>query len=134
SLAGFCTPGVDIGLFCSTPGVALARNVPHKHAMHMLLTGDMVTAEQAAHIGLVNRVVSPGTERDEAIKLARQIASQSATAVRLGKEAFHRQVEMDLKDAYRFASQVMVENMLRRDAVEAIGAFLEKRAPTWEDG
>ncbi len=133
SLARFCTPGVDIGLFCSTPGVALARNVPRKHAMDMLLTGDIVSAEHAARIGLVNRVVPPGTERDQAIKLARQIAQKPATTVRLGKEAFYAQLEMGLKDAYRFASQVMVENMLRRDAVEGIGAFLEKRAPAWEN-
>jgi enoyl-CoA hydratase/carnithine racemase len=131
--AGFCTPGVDIGLFCSTPGVALARNVPRKHAMHMLLTGETVSAEHAVRIGLVNRVVAPGTERDHAIKLARQIAQKSAMTVRIGKEAFYRQVDMGLGDAYRFASQVMVDNMLRRDAVEGIGAFVEKRAPTWED-
>jgi enoyl-CoA hydratase/carnithine racemase len=133
SLAGFCTPGVDIGLFCSTPGVALARNLPRKHAMEMLLTGETVSAEDAARIGLVNRVVAPGTEREQAIKLARQIAAQSAMAVRIGKEAFYRQVDMGLGDAYRFASQVMVENMLRRDAAEGIGAFLEKREPVWED-
>jgi enoyl-CoA hydratase/carnithine racemase len=133
SNAGFCTPGVDIGLFCSTPGVALARNVPRKHALGMLLTGETVSAEQAARIGLINRVVAPGTEREQAIKLARQIAQKSAMTVRIGKEAFYRQVEMDLGDAYRFASQVMVENMLRRDAAEGIGAFLEKRSPAWED-
>jgi enoyl-CoA hydratase/carnithine racemase len=133
SLAGFCTPGVDIGLFCSTPGVALARNVPRKHAMEMLLTGDTVSAEHAAHIGLVNRVVAPGTELESAIELARHIAAKSAMTVRLGKEAFYRQIEMDLKDAYLFASQMMVENMLRRDAAEGIGAFLEKRTPSWED-
>jgi enoyl-CoA hydratase/carnithine racemase len=133
SHAGFCTPGVDIGLFCSTPGVALARNVPRKQAMEMLLTGETVSAEHAARIGLVNRVVAPGAEREQAIQLARQIAQKSALTVRIGKEAFYRQVDMGLGDAYRFASQVMVENMLRRDAAEGIGAFLEKRAPAWED-
>jgi enoyl-CoA hydratase/carnithine racemase len=133
SLAGFCTPGVDIGLFCSTPAVALSRNVARKHAMDMLLTGDTIAAEQALRIGLVNRVVPPGTEREEAIKLARQIAAKSAMTVRLGKETFYRQVEMSLADAYRLASQVMVENMLRRDAAEGIGAFLDKRKPAWED-
>jgi enoyl-CoA hydratase/carnithine racemase len=133
SLAGFCTPGVDIGLFCTTPMVALTRNVARKHAMDMLLTGDTVSAEHAARVGLVNRVVSPGTEREHAIKLARQIAAKSAMAVRLGKEAFYRQAEMGLSDAYRFASHVMVENMLRYDAAEGIGAFLEKRQPKWED-
>jgi len=101
--------------------------------MNMLLTGETVSAEHAARIGLVNRVVSPGTERDEAIELARQIAAKSAMTVRLGKEAFYHQVEMGLEEAYRFASRVMVENMLRRDAAEGIGAFLEKRTPAWDD-
>ncbi len=133
SLAGFCTPGVDIGLFCTSPAVALSRNVARKHAMDMLLTGETISAEHAARIGLVNRVVSPGTEREQAIKLAREIAAKSAMTVRLGKEAFYRQAEMDLKDAYRFASQVMVDNMLRYDAAEGIGAFIEKRKPKWED-
>jgi enoyl-CoA hydratase/carnithine racemase len=133
SAAGFCTPGVDIGLFCSTPGVALARNVARKHAMELLLTGETVSAEHAARIGLVNRVVAPGTERDQAIALARRIAQKSALTVRLGKEAFYRQVEMELGEAYRFAAQVMVENMLRRDAAEGISAFLAKRSPAWED-
>jgi enoyl-CoA hydratase/carnithine racemase len=133
SLATFCTPGVDIGLFCSTPMVALSRNVPRKHAMHMLLTGDTISAEDAMRIGLVNRVVAPETERDEALKLAGQIASKSAMTVRLGKEAFYRQIEMGLADAYRFTSQVMVENMLRHDAAEGMGAFVEKRQPKWED-
>ena len=133
SLAGFCTPGVDIGLFCSTPAVALSRNVARKHAMDMLLTGDTISAEHAARIGVINRVAPPGTEREEAIKLARQIAAKSAMTVRLGKEAFYRQIDMGLSDAYRHASQVMVENMLRRDAAEGIGAFLDKRKPEWED-
>jgi len=132
--AGFCTPGVDIGLFCSTPMVALTRNVARKHAMEMLLTGDTITAEHALRIGLVNRVVPAGTEREEAIKLARRIAAKSATAVRFGKEAFYRQIDMELSDAYRLASQVMVENMLRYDATEGIAAFLEKREPDWKDG
>jgi enoyl-CoA hydratase/carnithine racemase len=133
SLAGFCTPGVDIGLFCSTPMVPLTRNVARKHAFDMLLTGETVSADHAARIGLVNRVVSPGTEREHALKLAREIAAKSAMAVRLGKETFYRQLEMGLADAYRFASHVMVENMLRHDAAEGISAFLEKRKPVWED-
>ncbi len=133
SLAGFCTPGVDIGLFCSTPAVALSRNVARKHAMDMLLTGDTIAAEQALRIGLVNRVVSPGSEREEATKLARQIAAKSAMTVRLGKETFYQQAELGLADAYRVASQTMVDNMLRRDAAEGIGAFLDKRKPHWED-
>jgi len=99
----------------------------------MLLTGETVSAEHAARIGLVNRVVAPGTEREHAIKLARQIAQKSAMTVRVGKEAFYRQIDMGLGDAYRSASHVMVENMLRRDAAEGIGAFLEKRTPAWED-
>lgn len=133
SAATFATPGVNIGLFCSTPMVALARNVSRKAAMEMLLTGDLVPAEEARRIGLVNRVVAPGAERDEALKLARQIASKSALTVKIGKEAFYRQLEMRLADAYRYTSEVMVENMLARDAEEGIGAFIEKRAPTWED-
>jgi enoyl-CoA hydratase/carnithine racemase len=131
--AKFATPGVNIGLFCSTPMVALSRNVPRKHAMEMLLTGDLISAQDAQRIGLVNRVVVPGTERDEALKLARQIASKSALTVKIGKAAFYRQLEMTLADAYRYASEVMVENMLARDAEEGIGAFIDKRTPNWED-
>jgi len=133
SAAKFATPGVNIGLFCSTPMVALSRNVSRKAAMEMLLTGDLTSAEEAQRIGLVNRVVAPGTERDEALRLARQIASKSALTVKIGKEAFYRQLEMNLADAYRYASEVMVENMLARDAEEGIGAFIEKRTPSWED-
>jgi enoyl-CoA hydratase/carnithine racemase len=131
--AGFCTPGVNIGLFCSTPMVALSRNVAPKHAMEMLLTGDMFSAEQALQMGLVNRVVTPGQERDEAFRFAQQVASKSSAVVKLGKRAFYDQLEMNLADAYRHASAVMVENMLLRDAAEGIGAFLDKRTPTWED-
>ena len=133
SAAKFATPGVNIGLFCSTPMVALSRNVSRKAAMEMLLTGDLISAEDAQRIGLVNRVVAPGTERDEALKLAWQIASKSALTVKIGKEAFYRQLEMSLADAYRYTSEVMVENMLARDAEEGIGAFIEKRTPSWED-
>jgi enoyl-CoA hydratase/carnithine racemase len=131
--AKFATPGVHIGLFCSTPMVALSRNVTPKHAMEMLLTGDLVSAEEACRIGLINRVVTPGTERDEATKLARRLAAKSSLIVKLGKEAFYRQLDMSLPEAYRFASQVMVENMMVRDAEEGISAFVEKRPPTWED-
>jgi enoyl-CoA hydratase/carnithine racemase len=133
SAAKFATPGVNIGLFCSTPMVALSRNIARKHAMEMLLTGDLISAEDAQRIGLINRAVASGTERDEALKLARQIASKSALTVKIGKEAFYRQLEMNLADAYRYASDVMVENMLARDAEEGIGAFIEKRIPNWED-
>jgi enoyl-CoA hydratase/carnithine racemase len=131
--ARFATPGVDIGLFCSTPMVALSRNVPRKQAMEMLLTGEPITAERARDIGLVNRVVAAGTERDAAIALAQQVARKSAHTIRIGKEAFYKQAEMSLTDAYRFAAEVMTENMMARDAEEGIGAFIEKRAPKWED-
>ncbi len=131
--AKFATPGVNIGLFCSTPMVALSRNVPRKQAMEMLLTGDMISAEEAARIGLVNHVVAPGSERDEALKLAKKITAKSALTVKIGKEAFYRQLEMPLAEAYRYASEVMVENMLARDAEEGIAAFIEKREPKWED-
>lgn len=131
--ASFATPGVDIGLFCSTPMVALSRNVPRKQAMEMLLTGEPVPATRAREIGLVNRVVAAGTERDAAIALAQQVALKSAYTVKLGKEAFYRQVEMSLADAYRYAAEVMTENMMARDAEEGIGAFIEKRTPTWRD-
>src|SRR5947207_2390916 len=133
SAARFATPGVNIGLFCSTPMVALSRNVPRKHAMEMLLTGDMIEAQEALRIGLVNRVVPAGAERAAALALARQIASKSALTVKIGKEAFYRQLEMNLADAYAYASDVMVENMLARDAEEGIGAFIDKRTPAWED-
>ncbi|MCK1653568.1 enoyl-CoA hydratase [Bradyrhizobium sp. 149] len=131
--ASFATPGVDIGLFCSTPMVALSRNVPRKQAMEMLLTGEPIPAARAREIGLVNRVVAAGTERDAAIALAEQVALKSAYTVKLGKEAFYRQAEMSLADAYRYAAEVMTENMMARDAEEGIGAFIEKRTPTWRD-
>ncbi|RED42490.1 enoyl-CoA hydratase/carnithine racemase [Rhodopseudomonas thermotolerans] len=131
--ATFATPGVDIGLFCSTPMVALSRNVPRKHAMQMLLTGEPVDAEEARRIGLINRVVPHGTERAAAVTLAEQIAGKSAHTVKIGKEAFYRQAELNLADAYHYASQVMAENMMAADAEEGIGAFLEKRQPEWKD-
>ncbi|MDB5601428.1 MAG: putative enoyl-CoA hydratase [Xanthobacteraceae bacterium] len=131
--AKFATPGVNIGLFCSTPMVALSRNIAPKHAMELLLTGDMVSAEDAARMGLVNRVVPAGSEGTEALALARKIAGKSGHTVKIGKEAFYRQAEMKLTDAYDYASQVMVDNMLARDAEEGIGAFIDKREPTWEN-
>jgi enoyl-CoA hydratase/carnithine racemase len=131
--AKFATPGVNLGLFCSTPMVALSRNVSRKHNMEMLLTGEMISAEHAARIGLVNFVVDAGSERAEALKLAKKIASKSTLTVKIGKEAFYRQLEMPLAEAYEYASDVMVENMLARDAEEGIGAFIEKRQPKWED-
>lgn len=131
--AKFATPGVNIGLFCSTPMVALSRNVSNKHAMEMLLTGDLVDARRACEIGLINRVVAYGTERDEAFALAKKITSKSAYTLKIGKEAFYKQRELDLTAAYRYTAEVMTENMLARDAVEGIGAFVEKREPKWED-
>jgi len=131
--ASFATPGVDIGLFCSTPMVALSRNVPRKQAMEMLLTGEPVSATTARDIGLVNRVVAAGTEREAAIALAQKVALKSAYTVKLGKAAFYRQAEMSLAEAYRYAAEVMTENMMARDAEEGIGAFIEKREPKWQD-
>lgn len=129
--ARFCTPGVHIGLFCSTPMVALSRNLSAKHAMEMLLLGEMVPAQEAARLGLVNRVVPSGEALTEARRLAAIIASKSAATVKIGKRAFYEQREMGLKAAYDHASAVMVENMLARDAEEGIGAFMEKRRPDW---
>ncbi|HZP69651.1 MAG TPA: enoyl-CoA hydratase [Pseudolabrys sp.] len=131
--AKFATPGVDIGLFCSTPMVALSRNIARKHAMEMLLTGDAVSAENAYRMGLINRVVSPGKEREEALAFAGKIAGKSSHIVKIGKEGFYRQAEMSLKDAYQYASEVMVENLMARDAEEGLKAFIEKRQPKWED-
>jgi enoyl-CoA hydratase/carnithine racemase len=129
--ARFSTPGVHIGLFCSTPMVALSRNLAPKHAMEMLLLGEMVSASDAARMGLVNRVVRPGAALDEAMRMARIIVSKSSHTLKVGKAAFYEQVEMGLSDAYAHAAQVMVENMLHRDAGEGIGAFIDKREPVW---
>ena len=131
--ARFATPGVNIGLFCSTPMVALTRAVGRKAAMEMLLTGDLVDAERARDLGLVNRVVPEAKLDSEVTALARQIAGKSALTVKIGKEAFYRQAELPLADAYAYASEVMTRNMLARDAEEGIDAFLEKRPPRWED-
>ena len=132
--ARFCTPGVNLGLFCSTPMVALSRNLSRKHAMEMLLTGDFFSPEDARAFGLVNRVVPAGEARASALTLAARIADKSAATVKIGKRAFYAQAEMPLAQAYGHASAVMVENMLARDAEEGIGAFTEKRAPVWEQG
>src|SRR6202166_4475815 len=113
--------------------LALSRNIPRKAAMEMLLTGDMISAEEAARIGLVNHVVAPGIERDEALKLAKKIAAKSALTVKIGKEAFYRQLEMPLAEAYRYTSEVRVETLLARAAEEGISAFIEKRDPKWQD-
>jgi enoyl-CoA hydratase/carnithine racemase len=129
--ARFATPGVNIGLFCSTPMVALSRAVGRKAAMEMLLTGDLIDTARARELGLVNRVVSEAALADATLALARQIASKSPLTLAIGKEAFYRQAEMSLADAYAYASEVMTRNMLARDAAEGIDAFLQKRAPVW---
>jgi enoyl-CoA hydratase/carnithine racemase len=131
--ARFATPGVDIGLFCSTPMVALTRAVGRKAAMEMLLTGDLIDAATAKSLGLVNRVVPAAKLRDATDALARQIAGKSAFTVAIGKEAFYRQAELDLAAAYTLASEVMTRNMLALDAAEGIDAFIAKRKPVWQD-
>lgn len=130
--ARFATPGVNIGLFCSTPMVALSRNVSRKRAMEMLLLGEMLGAKEAADWGLVNRVVAEGQALDAALGLAAQIASKSSATVAIGKETFYRQLELPLADAYAEAAAVMVRNMLFADAKEGIGAFIEKRPAVWK--
>jgi enoyl-CoA hydratase/carnithine racemase len=129
--ARFCTPGVDIGLFCSTPAVALSRNIGRKAAMEMLLTGRMVGAEEAQSLGLINRVAEDA--RGTALELAAQVAARSAATIRMGKRGFLQQAGLPLHAAYDAASAVMVDNMLTADAAEGIGAFLAKRTPTWQD-
>ena len=129
--ARFATPGVDIGLFCSTPMVALSRSVGRKPAMEMLLTGDLVPAARARDLGLINRIVPEPDLAAATRALAAQIAAKSPLTVAIGKEAFYRQAEMDLERAYAYASDVMTRNMLARDAAEGIDAFLNKRQPQW---
>jgi enoyl-CoA hydratase/carnithine racemase len=130
--ARFATPGVNIGLFCSTPMVALSRNLPRKMAMEMLLTGDLVDAKTAKLIGLINHVATHDELRVVTMRLAHKIASKSRATVKLGKEAFYRQLEMPLSEAYDYASEVMTRNMMMADAGEGIGAFIDKRNPKWE--
>lgn len=131
--AAFATPGVNIGLFCSTPMVALSRNVARKHAMEMLLLGEMIPARRAYEMGLVNRIAAPDQVLPEALTMAELIASKSSITLKTGKDAFYRQLEMPVAEAYDYASRVMTENMLREDASEGICAFLEKRPPRWPD-
>ena len=131
--ARFATPGVNIGLFCSTPMVALSRNVSHKHAMEMLLTGDMISANRAEQIGLVNRVLPPEDLTSGTMALAERIAQKSTMTVAKGKRAFYAQSPMPLAEAYSYTSRVMVDNILKQDAKEGIGAFIEKRNPQWLD-
>jgi enoyl-CoA hydratase/carnithine racemase len=130
--AKFATSGVNIGLFCSTPMVALSRNVVRKHAMEMLLLGEFLPAERMAEMGLVNSVVPEDQVAGEAMRMARIIADKSSAAVKIGKEAFYRQAEMTLDDAYEYAGRVMAENMMARDAEAGIGAFVSKQPmPNW---
>jgi len=131
--AQFATPGVNIGLFCSTPMVALSRNVSRKHAMEMLLTGDLIDATRASEMGLINKAV-PTAELNQTVQnLATKIASKSTVPLTIGKRAYYEQLEMGISDAYVYASEAMVKNILTRDAEEGVGAFIEKRAPKWED-
>ena len=129
----FATPGVNLGLFCSTPMVALSRNVNKKNAMEMLLTGDFISSEKAKDIGLINNVVSKEELPSEVAKLAEKIASKSTMTVATGKKAFYAQAEMGLSAAYQYTSKTMTDNLLKHDAKEGINAFIEKRSPDWKD-
>lgn len=131
--ARFATPGVNIGLFCSTPMVALSRVVPRKAALEMLLTGEAIDAQEARRIGLVNRVVAPADLEKETDTLARYIASKPAATLKLGKLAFQHQLELSVSSAYDYVGEVMVQNMLHEEAHEGIGAFLDKRPPKWPE-
>jgi enoyl-CoA hydratase/carnithine racemase len=131
--AAFATPGVNIGLFCSAPMVALSRKVASNQAMEMLLTGEPISAVRAKEIGIVNRLVPPGGEVDEAFALASTIAAKSSHVLKIGKEAYYNQLEKNLADAYAYTAKVMVGNMMARDAEEGINAFVEKRVPKWEN-
>ena len=131
--AKFATPGVRIGLFCTTPMVALTRAIGRKRALEMLLTGDFIDAATAADWGLVNRAVPPERTHEEALKLARKIGEASRSIVGLGKGAFYEQIDLDQARAYEYAKQVMTDNALAQDAQEGIGAFIEKRTPSWRD-
>ena len=131
--ARFATPGVNIGLFCSTPLVAVGRAIAPKHAMEMALTGEIYPAGDAERFGLVNRVVAAGQAYEEAMKLAGTIANRSSAAVAIGKKAFHAQRELNLADAYALASGAMVDNLMHPDSDEGISAFLERREPLWRE-
>lgn len=130
--AKFATPGVNLGLFCTTPGVAVARTVPRKQAFAMLATGDMVTAEDAVAMGLINQAVAPDALDSAVAALAARLMAKSPLTLAIGKKAFYRQLDMSLADAYGYASRIMVENMMTHDAQAGIDAFLAKRPPRWE--
>ena len=127
----FATPGVNIGLFCSTPMVALSRVVKSKHSMEMLLTGDFIDANKAKNIGLINNYFSEDSLVDEIRQMANKIANKSSQTVKIGKKAFYNQAQMKTDDAYKYASEIMIENMMNQDSDEGISAFLEKREPSW---
>ena len=127
----FATPGVNIGLFCSTPMVALSRVVKSKHSMEMLLTGDFIDANKAKNIGLINNYFSEDSLVDEIRQMANKIANKSSQTVKVGKKAFYNQAQMKTDDAYKYASEIMIENMMNQDSDEGISAFLEKREPNW---
>ena len=131
--AKFATPGVNIGLFCSTPMVALSRNVNKKSSMEMLLTGDLIEASKAKEIGLINDVFSSEKLVEKVFEVAEKISSKSMETLKIGKEAFYKQKEMTIEEAYNYTSSVMIENMLKKDSEEGISAFIEKRKPVWED-
>ena len=128
----FGVNGVNIGLFCSTPMVALSRNIPRKQAFEMLTTGQFINAERARELGLVNRIVSEDELEEATTELAETVASKLAVAVKIGKEAFYNQLQMPLSEAYDYTGSVMAENMLFSDTEEGISAFIEKRDPNWE--
>jgi enoyl-CoA hydratase/carnithine racemase len=131
--AKFATPGVNIGLFCSTPMVALSRNVSKKDSMKMLLTGDMINADEAKRISLINDFVTEEELTESVMDLAEKISKKSAAVIAIGKKAFYKQAELNLFDAYEYTSRVMAENTLKDDAKEGIESFLEKRDPNWSD-
>jgi len=129
----FATPGVNIGLFCSTPMVAVSRNISNKHSMEMLLGGDLISADKAEKIGLINKSINESIIKEQTLKIAQEISKKSAVTLKIGKEAFYKQINMTLTDAYDYASNIMVENMLKLDAKEGIEAFIQKRKPNWQD-
>ena len=129
----FATPGVNIGLFCSTPMVALSRTVSNKHSMEMLLNGDLISSKKAAEIGLINEVINDNDLESIVLEKALKISKKSSMTLKIGKQAFYNQINMNLSEAYDYASNVMVENMLKIDAEEGIDAFINKRNPNWQD-